>query len=103
MPIESDGHSRGNPRLYEVIEHAPKTGKSPTVWAWPNWRTISRLPGSRSKDRGLPTRTRALILKQRASPWQLPTATDPVDGPPSDRSDPRAGARTVRQHSSSEV
>lgn len=25
----------GNPRLYELIEHAPKTGKSPTIWAWP--------------------------------------------------------------------
>ena len=35
MRIESDGHSRGNPRLYELIEHAPKTRKSPTVWAWP--------------------------------------------------------------------
>jgi hypothetical protein len=35
MRIESDGHSRGNPRLFELIEHAPKTGKSPTVWAWP--------------------------------------------------------------------
>src|ERR1700722_1096724 len=35
MPIESDGHSRDNPRLYELIENAPKTGKSPTVWAWP--------------------------------------------------------------------
>jgi hypothetical protein len=35
MRIESDGHSRGNPRLYELIEDAPKTGKSPTVWAWP--------------------------------------------------------------------
>jgi hypothetical protein len=33
--IESAGHSRGNPRLYELVEHAPKTGKSPTVWAWP--------------------------------------------------------------------
>lgn len=35
MRIESDGHSRGNPRLYELIENAPKTGKSPTIWAWP--------------------------------------------------------------------
>jgi hypothetical protein len=35
MRIESDGHSQGNPRLYELIEHAPKTGKSPTIWAWP--------------------------------------------------------------------
>src|SRR5438270_201941 len=38
MRVESDGHSNGNPRLYELIENAPKTnptGKSPTVWAWP--------------------------------------------------------------------
>ncbi|MGO9081478.1 MAG: hypothetical protein ACLQDY_20960 [Streptosporangiaceae bacterium] len=35
MRMESDGHSHGNPRLYELVEHAPKTGKSPTVWAWP--------------------------------------------------------------------
>ena len=35
MAVESSGHSRGNPRLYEVIENAPQTGKSPTVWAWP--------------------------------------------------------------------
>jgi hypothetical protein len=35
MRIESSGHSKGNPRFYELIEHAPKTGKSPTVWAWP--------------------------------------------------------------------
>jgi hypothetical protein len=35
MRIESDGKSKGNPRLFELIEHAPKTGKSPTVWAWP--------------------------------------------------------------------
>lgn len=35
MAVESDGHSRGNPRFYQLIEHAPKTGKSPTVWAWP--------------------------------------------------------------------
>jgi hypothetical protein len=35
VPVESSGHSRGNPRLYELIEHSPKTGKSPTVWAWP--------------------------------------------------------------------
>jgi hypothetical protein len=35
MAVESSGHSRGNPRLYEVIEGTPKKGKSPTVWAWP--------------------------------------------------------------------
>ena len=35
MGTEVSGHSRGNPRLYELVEHAPKTGKSPTIWAWP--------------------------------------------------------------------
>jgi hypothetical protein len=35
MAVESNGHSKGNPRLYELIEDAPKTGKSPTVWAFP--------------------------------------------------------------------
>jgi hypothetical protein len=35
VPVESSGHSQGNPRLFELIEHSPKTGKSPTVWAWP--------------------------------------------------------------------
>jgi len=27
--------NRENPRLYELIEHAPKEGESPTIWAWP--------------------------------------------------------------------
>jgi len=35
VPIESDGHSRGNPRMYELIENAPKEGASPTVHAFP--------------------------------------------------------------------
>jgi hypothetical protein len=35
MAVESSGHSKGNPRLYELVENAPKTGKSPTVWAFP--------------------------------------------------------------------
>lgn len=35
MGVESTGDSPGNPRLFKVIEHAPKTGLSPTVWAWP--------------------------------------------------------------------
>lgn len=27
--------NRGNPRIFELIEHSPKEGKSPTIWAWP--------------------------------------------------------------------
>ncbi len=35
MTIESSGRSAGNPRIYELIEGSPKTGDSPTIWAWP--------------------------------------------------------------------
>ena len=45
MRIESDGHSRGNPRLFELVEHAPKTGKSPTVWAWPELMDYLKIAG----------------------------------------------------------
>jgi hypothetical protein len=45
MRIESDGHSQGNPRLYELVEHAPKTGKSPTVWAWPELVDYLKIAG----------------------------------------------------------
>ena len=45
MRIESDGHSQGNPRLYELVEHAPKTGKSPTVWAWPELMDYLKVAG----------------------------------------------------------
>lgn len=47
MAIESDGHSRGNPRLYELIEDLPKTGKSPTIWEWPeivDWFRVAGQP-----------------------------------------------------------
>ena len=45
MRIESDGHSRGNPRLYELVENAPKEGKSPTVWAWPELMDYLKIAG----------------------------------------------------------
>jgi hypothetical protein len=32
----TSGHSQGNPRLAELIENAPKTGKSPTVGPGPS-------------------------------------------------------------------
>jgi hypothetical protein len=37
MAIESTGHETGSPRLFALIENSPKTGKSPTVWAWPQF------------------------------------------------------------------
>jgi hypothetical protein len=35
MTAPGSEQDRGNPRIYELIEHSPKTGASPTIWAWP--------------------------------------------------------------------
>ncbi|WP_344855399.1 hypothetical protein [Amycolatopsis ultiminotia] len=45
MRVESDGHSRGNPRLYALFENAPKTGRSPTVWAFPEFVDFLKVAG----------------------------------------------------------
>ena len=50
MPVESDGHSRGNPRMYELIENAPQStsagpGKGPTVWAFPEFVEFLKVAG----------------------------------------------------------
>jgi hypothetical protein len=37
----------GNPRMYELFEDAPKTGKSPTIWAFPavvGWLKVAGQP-----------------------------------------------------------
>jgi len=37
----------GNPRMYELVEHTPKSGKSPTVWAFPQvmaWLKVAGQP-----------------------------------------------------------
>src|ERR1700683_3646750 len=43
--VESRGNSRGNPRLFQLVEHSPKTGKSPTVWAWPQLMDYLKIAG----------------------------------------------------------
>lgn len=46
MPIESTGHSQGNPRMYELIENAPKSGgTSPTIWAFPQLTDYLKIAG----------------------------------------------------------
>ncbi len=45
MAIESSGHSQGNPRMFELIEGAPKTGSSPTIWAWPQITEYLKIAG----------------------------------------------------------
>ncbi|MBN9097166.1 MAG: hypothetical protein J0I49_03505 [Pseudonocardia sp.] len=45
MAIESSGHSAGNPRMFELIEDAPKEGRSPTIWAWPQLTEFMKIAG----------------------------------------------------------
>ncbi|OJY39475.1 hypothetical protein [Pseudonocardia sp. 73-21] len=45
MAIESSGHSTGNPRMFELIEDAPKEGRSPTIWAWPQLTEFMKIAG----------------------------------------------------------
>ena len=80
MRIESDGHSQGNPRLYELVEHAPKTGKSPTVWAWPELMDYLKIAG-----------------QPVAGPWpphQEPRPDPDYESLPVAVPDPESGTRT---------
>jgi hypothetical protein len=45
MAVESTGNERGTPRLYALIENSPKTGASPTVWAWPQFTEFLKVAG----------------------------------------------------------
>lgn len=109
MAIESDGHSRGNPRIFELIENAPKVGKSPTIWAWPevvDWLRVAGqpVPGPwppHQKPRPNPeeeSEPMAVVEPERPEPRApRPSAPyqrqDPVwpAGPQDDTSTPRQG------------
>jgi hypothetical protein len=45
MTDDRAAHSQRNPRLFELIEHSPKTGTSPTIWAWPQVVEYFRVAG----------------------------------------------------------
>jgi hypothetical protein len=92
MAIESTGHSKGNPRLYEVVEHAPKEGKSPTIWAWPEIIDYLKVAGQPvpgpwpphqqprpdPTDESLPV---AIAEPEAVSPAAAPTQPPPASGP----------------------
>lgn len=43
--MTSEGGTRGNPRIYELIEHSPQDGPSPTIWAWPEMIEYFKVAG----------------------------------------------------------
>ncbi len=38
-------YERGNPRIYDLVKHTPKEGKSPTLWAWPQVMDMFKVAG----------------------------------------------------------
>ncbi|HEY4410564.1 MAG TPA: hypothetical protein VGO87_11840 [Acidimicrobiia bacterium] len=47
---EPEESAPGSPRIYDLIKHTPKEGKSPTIWAWPQvvglWKVAGQpVPG----------------------------------------------------------
>jgi hypothetical protein len=93
MPMESDGHSKDNPRLFELIEHAPKTGKSPTVWAWPQLVDYLKIAGQPVSGPWPPHQEPRPDPDYESGPQAVP---DPYSAPPRPEAgppaDPGAGA-----------
>jgi hypothetical protein len=79
MAVESTGDSPGNPRLYKVIEHAPKTGKSPTVWAWPQLIDYLKVAGQPVQGPWPPHQQRRPDPEAESLPVAVPD-TGPITG-----------------------
>ena len=77
MAVESSGHSRGNPRLFEVIEHTPKTGKSPTVWAWPQLIEYLKVAGQPVQGPWPPHQERRPDPEEESLPVAIPDPHSP--------------------------
>jgi hypothetical protein len=93
MRVESDGHSQGNPRLYELIENAPKTGKSPTVWAWPEFVDFLKVAGQPVQGPWPPhQRPRPDPTAEEAGPVAVP---DPTAAAPKATKAPKASTATT--------
>jgi hypothetical protein len=82
VAVESTGHSRGNPRLYELIEHAPKTGKSPTVWAWPQLVDYLKVAGQPVQGPWPPHQERRPDPGAESLPVAVPDPQSTAPAPP---------------------
>lgn len=93
MAIESSGHSRGNPRLFELVEHAPKTGRSPTIWSWPEVIDWFRVAGQPVPGPWPPHQEPRPDPEEEAIPVAIP---EPRRGPASARAGRGGSARRKR-------
>jgi hypothetical protein len=89
MTTES-GSPRGNPRFFELIEHSPKEGKSPTIWAWPQIIDYLKVAGQPVQGPWPPHQQ----PRPDPSDESLPVAVPDPESPPRSRpSEPGGPAR----------
>lgn len=85
MTVEDPGHARGNPRLYELIEHSPKEGKSPTIWAWPQIIDYLKVAGQPVQGPWPPHQEPRPDPTDESLPVAIPdpqsSRTEPAEGP----------------------
>jgi hypothetical protein len=96
MPIESDGHSQGNPRMFELFENAPKieAGKSPTVWAWPQLVDYLKVAGKPVAGPWPPHQEPRPDPEEESMPVAVPDP-GPADTGRADTGQPNVGPRNV--------
>jgi hypothetical protein len=78
MVVESSGLSRGNPRIYELIKDAPKTGGS-TIWAWPQLTEYLKVAGQPVQGPWPPHQERRADPDAESLPVAIPDLPQPHD------------------------
>lgn len=78
MAVESSGKSPGNPRLFELIEDAPKEGQSPTIWAWPQLTEYFKVAGQPVQGPWPPHQHRRPDPDADAEPVAVPDSATPA-------------------------
>lgn len=68
-----------NPRIYELIEETPQTGKSPTIWAWPQMIDYFKIAGQPVQGPWPPHQERRPDPSDESLPVAIP---DPLSSAP---------------------
>jgi hypothetical protein len=87
MTAESGG-PRGSPRLHELIEHSPKEGKSPTIWAWPQIIDYLKVAGQPVQGPWPPHQQPRPDPSDESLPVAVPDSQSPRSVPPSEPGGP---------------
>ena len=85
MVTEPTGRRQRNPRLYELIKDSPKTGPSPTVWAWPQLIEYLKVAGQPVQGPWPPHQERRPDPDADSLPVAIPDPGGSHDTPPKDR------------------